>query len=146
MAVRLGKAVTLSTVVQGTPAPSCQWLFNGRVLTGETNVALVVSEFQRIQAGRYSVVVSNFAWVVTNVVADVWAFEGAVLPRTTNGWFQMRLYGQSGRRYAIEGATNLLNAAWGRLVTNVATNGVMDYADPGSTNRVRRYYRAVLLP
>jgi len=76
--------------------------------------------------------------VVTNAVAD--------LPRATNGWFQLRLYEQSGGRYTIEGATNLLNAVWERLVRNVATNGVMDYADPGSTNRVRRYYRAVLLP
>jgi len=53
------------------PAPSYQWLLDGRKIAGATNATYTLVNVQLGQQGRYSVVVSNFAGVVTELVATV---------------------------------------------------------------------------
>jgi hypothetical protein len=51
------------------PLPSCQWRLNGEDMPGATGTNLLISNFTAMQAGTYSVVMSNFVRMTTNTVA-----------------------------------------------------------------------------
>lgn len=57
----IGWPVTFSVVAAGEPPLSYQWLFNDEPIIGETNAALMLQGVQTLNAGSYSVVISN-AW------------------------------------------------------------------------------------
>ena len=67
-----------------------------------------------------------------------------VLNRAPNGDFSLRVSGQSGSRYAVEGSTNLVN--WLPLQTNRISSVSFDYTDTGARALDRRFYRARQLP
>jgi hypothetical protein len=65
----------------------------------------------------------------------------------SEGGFRVLVYGEAGRRYAIERSTNM--TAWS--VVTVLTNGTnasipMYYADSGTNSAPRRFYRARVAP
>jgi len=62
----------------------------------------------------------------------------------TGGQTLLRLTGQNGARFAIEGSTNLVN--WTALNTNLVTGGSFDYTDTSSAALNRRMYRARWVP
>ena len=66
---KLGDDVLFDVVALGAEPLSYQWRFNGASLAGETNFALQLNGITANQAGAYSVVVSNFAELVTSTVA-----------------------------------------------------------------------------
>ncbi|MBI3851418.1 MAG: hypothetical protein HY298_14250 [Verrucomicrobia bacterium] len=66
------------------------------------------------------------------------------LGRTGDGQFILRLTGDAGCSYVIEGTTNLVN--WSALKTNNATDGTFDFVDSAATNFSRRFYRARQVP
>jgi len=59
-----------------------------------------------------------------------------------NGPFQIRLQGETGVSYRLEGSTNLLN--WTSLITTHLTTGEWEWNDPQSPPLSQRFYRAVL--
>jgi hypothetical protein len=56
-----GASVTFSVVATGSPAPTYQWEFNGTNISGATSSTLSLSSVNALNAGNYSVVVTNLA-------------------------------------------------------------------------------------
>lgn len=65
------------------------------------------------------------------------------LGRTTNGYYALRLLGQSEARYAIEYRGNA--GTWIPLKTNLAVDGSFDYVDTNAPIVPERFFRARLL-
>jgi hypothetical protein len=62
----------------------------------------------------------------------------------SNGQFRVQLTGLAGKSYVFEGSTNLYN--WVSLSTNVAPSDSFFLLDPGASNFLYRFYRALELP
>ena len=60
-----------SLLVNGDPPLSYQWRFNNADLLGSANQTLTITKVQRINAGNYSVVVSNPSGSATSQVATL---------------------------------------------------------------------------
>lgn len=56
----------------------------------------------------------------------------------------LRLTGQDGFRFAVEGSTNLVT--WLAVNTNIISSGAADYTDSAATGKTARYYRARWVP
>ena len=67
--------------------------------------------------------------------------------RLSDTAFQLRVTGNLGERYLIQGATNIANTAvWTDLATLTNVLGTAQYDDAYTPTRQTRYYRARLLP
>ena len=97
--------------------------------------------------GPYAVTVSNQYGSVTSQTAYLFVLFQPLLsgPQFSNGQFQMSLYANTNRNYALEIKTNLLED-WSYLKTISYTNGQMPVLDTGNTNTPARFYRVRLLP
>ncbi len=69
-------SLILSVVATGSPAPDFLWRLNGVPLPGASRATLVVTDVLPIQAGSYSVVVSNSAGSVTSAAVPVVVTDG----------------------------------------------------------------------
>jgi hypothetical protein len=74
--VNSGSNVTMKVVASGAPTPSYQWRLNSTNIVGATSSSLNLSSVTSLNAGTYSVVVSNTAGSVTS--------QGAVLVVNTS--------------------------------------------------------------
>ncbi|HXU77167.1 MAG TPA: immunoglobulin domain-containing protein [Methylomirabilota bacterium] len=143
-------------VVAGGMAPlHYQWRFGGAELPGQTAPILLLETPAATQAGPYSVILSNVSGVATSAVANL-AFSPAD-PRPTltalrtedPTRFSFALGGVSGRRYVIEGSTNLVDwsgepefftCCEGNPGVVLATNGSSVFSVSRSSDR--RFLRA----
>jgi hypothetical protein len=66
------------------------------------------------------------------------------LGHVPHGAHLLRLWGEDGRRYAIEATVDFRN--WTALRTNTADNGEFDFADTTAAGFPSRFYRARLVP
>lgn len=64
-----GSAMAMNVVVNGAPAPTLQWRFNGVDIAGATSNTLLVENFSAANAGNYTVVATNAAGSVTSKAA-----------------------------------------------------------------------------
>jgi len=64
----------------------------------------------------------------------------AVVP-TNSGVLHLELTGTTGRVYAIEATTDLVQPQWSALTTNTATNGVVRFDDSTAVALSNRFYR-----
>jgi len=81
VAVTAGANATFSVAATGTSPLSYQWRKDGVALTGATGATLALSGVQAIQAGVYTVVVSNTAGSVTSTGATLTVNPVVVAPR-----------------------------------------------------------------
>ena len=84
--VTAGGSIILSPTVSGSPAPECQWLADGVVLSGETNETLALNNIQlELDGTVFSLIAENSEGAVTNsmtltvleVSTELPAFPGA---------------------------------------------------------------------
>lgn len=145
--VRIGTSVTLTAGTYGAaPAPTYRWLLNGVLIANATNDSLLLANFQATNAGTYSVIASNFAGMVTNIVAGVTLAPqfrlnyGLVF---TGGVPRVRLTGPLTNQITIESTDDLIQ--WSELHV---FNHVMplDFLDLDPRGLRSRYYRALLSP
>ena len=84
-----GANVTFTVVATGTPAPTYQWRKDGQPITGATAASFSLSGVTSVNAGTYSVVVSNSAGSVTSNGAVLGlirqSFAGAYFGTLGNG-------------------------------------------------------------
>lgn len=67
-----------------------------------------------------------------------------VLTPGGNSAASLRLTGEDGVRFAVDGSTNLIS--WFAVATNTVSGGTANYTDPTATNKAARYYRARWVP
>ena len=145
--VRIGTSATLTAGAFGAaPAPSYRWLFNGVPVANATNASLVFTQFQATNAGTYSVIASNFAGVVTNVVAVVSPAPQLRLNYSlvvTGGAPCVRLSGPLTNQIAIEATSNLIDWSEIQVYNHVMP---LDFIDADPRRLPQRFYRATLGP
>ena len=67
----VGTDASFSVSGSGTPPPGYQWQFNGAAIPGATGTALLRSAVSFVDAGGYSVVLTNVAGALTSTVATL---------------------------------------------------------------------------
>ncbi len=71
LTVLAGQGATFSVSATGTPPLNYQWLFNGTNISGATTNPFSISNVQTVNAGNYSVTVTNFSGSVTSAAASL---------------------------------------------------------------------------
>jgi len=118
-----------------------QWQLNGTNILGATNSSYTVTNLTTINAGLYSVAVSNSTGVTVSQSTVLRSFGDLKM------YAGMAIAGQLGDKYRIDAADILPGVTNWVTVTNLThPGGVFLYTDPNSPGRPQRYYRAVLLP
>jgi pectate lyase len=141
--------VTFTVVASGSANLFYQWYFNtNTILSGATNSALTLNNVLAMNAGTYSVIVSNSAGSVTSTGAVLTVSSGThPQPQTSNlvfsnGVFSLTVSGDSGVDYIVQGSTNLVN--WDNLYTNHSPTPPFNWSDSSASNFVQRFYRIQL--
>lgn len=132
------------------PLPACQWRFNGHNIAGATDSTLLLTNFNLMQAGVYSVVMSNFVRVITNTVAHLDLAPPFLLSyalATNSGNLRFVITSSNAAPYVLQTTTNLTPVAvWTPLVTN--TNPCVPLLLTNSIPLLdrQRFFRAVPWP
>ena len=137
-----GSTVTLLVTATGTSPLRYQWRRNGTNLSGATNAALSLLNFQQSQAGNYDVTVSNTVGAATSSVATV-----TILAPLRLGWIMDQTGGQprfhltwtADQDFVIEASTDLVN--WLSVRTNAAPGRVQEFVDPAMSLYPQRFFR-----
>ncbi len=94
-AVSLGSNVVFNAQATGTPPLNYQWFHNGVPLSGETNASLAIHDFQAVQIGSYTLVVTNDYGSVTSEPAQLDAMNVVLWGAGETKTGQKSNYGQS---------------------------------------------------
>jgi subtilisin-like proprotein convertase family protein len=127
------------------PVPACQWRLEGTNLTGGTNTTLLLTNFNAVQAGTYSVVFSNFVSVATNTVAHLMLAGPLTLEyawTTNNGSAEFVISAADPARFVLQSTTNL-NSAWLPLATNQDSCATLSFTNANPLFDSQRFFRAV---
>ncbi|HVM60492.1 MAG TPA: pectinesterase family protein [Verrucomicrobiae bacterium] len=120
MTVTAGTIATFSVAATGVPDPSYQWLFNTtNVLAGATGATLSITNAQDINAGTYSVIVSNAAGTVVSSNATLTIIEAAPVANFSGS--------------PTTGSAPLLVTFTDTSIGTI-TNRFWDFGDGGTTN------------
>jgi hypothetical protein len=146
--VREGEALQLTTALtNGLPPPRLQWYRDGQPIADATNATYSVETADRLSGGVYTVVAYNSVGSITGLVANVSVevpFELNLQPVQENGQVHFRVSGTASQTFILQGSTNFVN--WQPLHTNSAAGSPVSFDDHSTTNRARRYYRALPWP
>jgi Ig-like domain-containing protein len=140
-----GSALTLTAgTTGGIPPPVYQWRLNGTNLPGATSSNLVIHNLNPAMAGAYSVVVSNFAGVTTNLLATIAVhvplhLENAL--RSTNRLFTFQVMGNVGQLIAVQASSDLEH--WVTIHTNRLPHWQVPFTDTNAPQFNHRFYRVI---
>jgi len=141
--IKEGQNAVFTVNASGSAPLFYQWQFAGTNLPGATFSAYTRSNAVPLNAGNYSVIVSNLAATVTSAAAALvvapnppWGDSVAVAP---DGVVQLSIRGSSAGMYGLEASADLLS--WGELTNVLLPIPGFHYMDP-APNLPRRYYRA----
>jgi hypothetical protein len=151
--VLAGTNVNLMVAAVGVPPLSYQWKKNGGVQSSATQPNYTLSNVARVDAGTYSVVVSNATGSLqsSNAVVRVLVPERLGSPVQLPGGGLQLLFGDADggallttndiATFTVLASTNLVN--WTALTNALSvTNGLMLFRDT-TTNYPARFYRIV---
>ena len=139
-----GATVGFSITASGLAPLSYQWLLGGTNLPGATSASYVLTNVQSTNAGSYSVIVSNFAGMVTSsnamlVLLPPLPGHFDSLSLRNDGSLQLNMSGSPGVSYTLEYSEYFTN--WLPLVTVSSSNGVFNFIDPSPATNAARFYR-----
>ncbi len=146
--IALGQSAYMTVTATGTAPLSYQWSRNGVSLLGATNSTLVLSPVQSLNAGNYTVFVTNNFGSITSspatLVVTNFPIVLSVTPSvsTTEGGFSFGATVPRGATYIVLASTNMVT--WVPIVTNVLSETNFIFKDPASTNYNSRFYRVVV--
>ncbi len=86
-------AVTLAVVGTGSPAPTYLWFKDGVIITGQSTSALTIDRVQPIDAGSYTVSLTNTAGSITSVAATVTVTADLATKSVARWWNEALLDG-----------------------------------------------------
>ena len=153
LAQAAGTTARFSAAVSGSMPLKYQWRLNGISLTDGSRVSgvatstLTISNVQQVDAGSYTLVVTNGAGSAVSTIATL--YVGSVpsrsqllSPLAQQGSMCFTLLGQVGSNYAIEASTDLISwAELKRVTLGSSAAQISDSAAPGP-----RFYRARWVP
>lgn len=145
LSVAAGSNVTFSIVASGSAPLTNHWWFNStNNLSWASGSTLVITNVRSANGGNYFVVIDNAYGAVTSAIAQLTiklppTITGAIVSNQT---FQISYTGAPLASYLVQAKTNLFDAAWLTIGTNVAdSNGFNIFFDVSRTNYLRRFYR-----
>ena len=135
-----GSKVGFSVRAVGEPVLAYQWFFNGATaLAGATNSVLQLTNVDPLQAGAYTVVVTNFAGAVTStpaILSVIPPVQRRIVPA-------LLLLGQPGSSLNLDDAQALdPSPVWATFDNVALTNTSQWYFDLSAPLPSRRFYRA----
>jgi hypothetical protein len=144
--VLTNKPVTLSVTMSGQSPFKYQWKFNGANLAGQTSATLSISSVKPVNAGAYTVQVSNSAGVTNSVAAMLSVITNTVptvaMPAVVEpGQFGFQIPGEAGLKYAVEATTDFKK--WTPVQTNTAP---FTFTQTNAASFAQRYYRVRYVP
>jgi hypothetical protein len=116
-----GGNVEFSVLPSGTGPFSCQWTFNGKKLSGATNVTLSLTNVHPAQAGNYAVKITspygatNSANATLTVITQtilIYKYSGSEAIVTTG---QEQTFPYSGLMYFLPATTNGIYVGWATI-------------------------------
>jgi len=149
--VNAGDVATFTVTATGIPAPAFQWLQNGTnaPYTIATNATLTIPNAQSVDAGSYSVIVSNAAGSVssTSVTLTVNPLVPPALSDfaiLSDGNFQFSANGANGQNYRVWASTNValapITTTWTLLSSGTFNSSPVTFTDTQATNFSQRFY------
>lgn len=166
LSVQNGDTATIFAVV--TPSLTSKqyyyWFCNGKPISTNKDLltsigasgldvvpTLTISNATAADAGTYTLAITNgvggvvssgatlivLGTVVSNVVTIISSGTGMTL----NG-FKLALSGPSGSNFVVQASSDL--KSWTSISTNSAPTGTVTYTDTSATNRLSRFYRAIV--
>jgi hypothetical protein len=141
--VVVGHAANFVVGASGWPALAYQWQLDGVNVAGATNSALALSNALPVNAGNYTVAVTNVYGSVTSSPASLTVLPLVinVPPVSGSNPFQLTLDTAIGINYEIEYSTNLLD--WYEWFSLSGSGRPITLSDPQNQDR---FYRIVLSP
>jgi subtilisin-like proprotein convertase family protein len=141
-----GGGITLSSpATNWYPNPSCQWRLNGADIPNATNGTLVLSDFDSLAVGTYSVAVSNFAGAATRDVAVVELAPPFLLDESwvlAGGAPAFKIVTSNAAPFVLETSTSIVGS-WTPVITNPNPNLILSYTNFSPLSSPQRFYRAV---
>ena len=141
LAVLAGGSAAFRVVATGTPPLRYQWKLNGTNIPGALSSELRLSNLKATQAGPYQVVVSNRLGDTPSDTVLLTVIDRLLMAsKLSDGSFQLKLTGETGRRYAVESSTNL--TAWTTVTNFPVLDGPGVVVEPNVRARPQLFYRA----
>jgi hypothetical protein len=141
-----GQNATVSVVASGTPPLTYQWQKNGTNIVGATNATYTIYDAQTTDAGNYTVVVSNYAGIVTTTdgLFTVNPFQITDVAIQTND--VLITWTTTGGQTNVVQATTDFTKGFTNITANIFVNGTgavsTNFLDHGAvTNWPDRFYR-----
>lgn len=137
-----GDSITFTVAASGTAPLSYQWWFNQtNSLPSATNPTLMLTNVQLVDAGAYSVVVTNTLGSITSSPALLIADPTFVMLKTVSpGALSFRCW--IGVPFNLESSGDLVH--WSPLATLTNLTGTLGFTDGEAPNYSRRFYRAAI--
>jgi hypothetical protein len=143
LAVLPGANTNLSVVATGILPLNYQWRFFGTNLNGATASSYLLSNIQPVNAGNYTVVITNVYGSTTSTVASV---KVLVSPTLTNVNGSSTNFGFDfptvfGSTYVTQYKANWNDTNWTAIATNVGTGNLWSENFPVTSALSNRFYR-----
>jgi uncharacterized repeat protein (TIGR01451 family) len=141
-----GSLLQLQVLAAGVQPLSYQWRLNGADLPSATQSSYSVAAAQAVDAGTYSVIVTNTLGQASSVTALVSVSSAPVMVSfglQQNGSFVINGSGSAGQSYVLLVASNCLPPlVWRPFQTNQAdSQGLFQFTDSGAATQWQRFYR-----
>jgi hypothetical protein len=142
--VKAGSNVTFSVTVAGSLPLGYQWRFNGTNLSGAMAPNYARTNLQAVDAGNYSVLVTNQHGTVLSskavlTVTPLIPLKFDLISLLPDQRVRLTLSGEPGV-YTLQTSTNL--TFWSLLTNLTIAGSTVDFTDDAATNRGLRFYRA----
>ena len=142
-----GEPATFTVSATGTAPLYYQWRKDSIDLPGANGPSYTILAVHAVDAGLYSVVVTNIAGTATSLSALLTVSSQPFLANPQvrpDRAFEFTLSGPTNRSYTVEFSTNL--SGWSNLTNFILGSPQAPVTDVGASNAPSRFYRVIMNP